>query len=257
MNLLSEETTAFTGFVAYPSNSHQQHYNTAAVASDHMRHRCYSDNPALYSETFSNIIKSTNTVNDMVKEMKNPTACNRSCSQANKMKHQYVGHLHRPRSKSESDSHFHLPHRSLPIHKKKQHVHFASSPVKKSPKYRSLGKMWIRPVPVRQIPVHPILACPNLPFFPGLTFSSNTLTPKEAPPMEIGQVGNGSTSYPATAAAKESGTLMNGPIHIPMLYNYPNSSFESFQHVDNPATKHGLWRKRQTHYSIQRSVTIS
>lgn len=77
---------------------------------------------------------------------------------SNNMRHHHHHHGRRPRSKSESESQHH-PHRRSPVHKKKyHHLHGKShhghdfhriSPVP-SPKFRSLGKMWIRPVPIRR-----------------------------------------------------------------------------------------------------------
>ena len=126
-------------------------------------------------------------------------------------KHPHNSHRHhhgnRPRSKSESEtSHHRSSYKKKGTNSPGGHYRRVQSPmpVSPSPKYRSLGKMWIRPVPV-----------------------------KNQGDQMFGQQGGAPSSHPTMPflpgfdqSAPFTGSLRQEDM---MMYTSPNSSFDEFQ----------------------------
>ena len=276
-----------------------------------LRDRAYSDAHYLFTNTAI-----TNTTHRNQEEvtfqecpeepMKEPSS--KSTSTAKQHTHQ-----RRPRSKSEGE----YLHRRSPIHKKKypgnsgsrsnnkhsgahspynnnttHHGNYNYNPSSPgmSPKQQvgSCGKMWIRPMPIRQkqhVPSSP-LQLPSFTFMPdvGVTPSSpvkeqghqgatsdvvgdNTIAMVD---IQARQVSNGSSTppidHPPSANTINKNTPMTPnatmdyytptdtqtPINLPMMYTSPNSSFESYpQHYPRHYHQYYSRHSPSSHYHPQ------
>ena len=231
------------------------------------RDRSYSDAHSLHPSTnYSN----ATCLNDGNREVDKTRVRAKMAADAN---HSHRGN--RPRSKSESEYHFYR--RSSPTHKKKHAGHHQHakhsvgnshspghrnpnspilSPMMSPKNNRSLGKMWIRPVPIRHRVQNQVgqgiksTSSSELPYLPGLfsdaNYASNLDSPKAAPhdltmspqqvtpsppamncsatmPLEhqVRQVSNDSSG-------PQLGESASSPVSIPLWYTSPNSSFNYF-----------------------------
>lgn len=170
------------------------------------------------TDNFSNVVMSPNIEKNIISHPPQSPA-ERITSVKNYPHNHRHHHGNRPRSKSESETHHRSPCKKKGTLSPGGHSRSVQSPisVSPSPKYRSLGKMWIRPVPVKNLRQQQGLldsqqglseSPPTIPLFPEF----------ESPSSSTGL----SVLIPTTFPPK-------GQVDDMMLYTTPNSSLDAFQ----------------------------
>lgn len=203
----------------------------------HCRDRSYSDAHAIVGRTTSSPTNSyhtaraatenSNSMNNVV-----VTPVKRQHTHNYRHHHHHGGNNNRPRSKSESDTHHRSTYKKKGTHSPgiggHHHHRCVQSPtsVSTSPKFRCLGKMWIRPVPVKNLVVrqqqHTLQQQQGL--------SSDSPHPTAAAPVS-------STSIPfipdfggqPSSIEDHQQRQQQQEDDMMMLCTTPNSSFDTFQ----------------------------